>query len=124
MGKLLFITPCPVPENIENQSDGVVRKIYQQYQAFQQLFDTYLLGYVEKKIALYHNGEIKILSSVKIKQLRRFRLYEVANHLIGENRVPYCYARHDRSNKKIHRYAEKYKRDGRANYFGNSHISL
>ena len=52
MGKLLFITPCPVPENIENQSKGVVRKIYQQYQAFQQLFDTYLLGYVEKNRAV------------------------------------------------------------------------
>lgn len=99
MEKLFYVAPCQLQLS-GNQSDGIAKKLYSQYRIFQKYFDTYLFGYVGKDVGVYHDDRLIVRFSIRIKALRRFRLYEVVNRLIVENKPSFCYVRYGRSNKK------------------------
>ena len=99
MEKLFYVTTSPLKLS-GDQSDGIAKKLYSQYRIFQKYFDTYLFGYVGKDVGVYHDDRLIVRFPIRIKALRRFRLYEVVNRLIVENKPSSCYVRYGMSNKK------------------------
>lgn len=110
MEKLIYITQCEL--NGVEISSGVVEKVLSQTETFQDAFDTYLLGYTGNRIALFHGGKTQYLSTCRIKELRRFKLYTAAEKLIRQEKIACCYIRYGYSNGRFVAMLRKIKKMG------------
>lgn len=92
MHKLIYIYPGIINDNF---SDGVNKKIWQQFHEMNKKFDMYLIGYDDDGFILYHdNMNKKIRSNSSNIIHRKHFLYKLASETIRENKIGCVYIRY------------------------------
>lgn len=83
--KLVYIFTYQLPaDSRESKANGVVNKIWNQYEIFQKSYDTYLLGYAENGIGLFHEGKITIMPNSFPRAPRRWNLFAAGKKIAQE----------------------------------------
>ena len=94
MDKLLFIAR----NDILTGTSSVGKKVYRQYRALSEYFDTYLISQTETKIILTHNGKSEVIEDVKKRNRMLKRISEYTVTIAYSKGCKYIYIRYPKSN--------------------------
>ena len=109
MDKLLVFTK----NDVLSEKSSVGRKVYNQYRAFSEMFDTYLMSISENKIVLIHKGKTKIVAEFDhwFKAMAAF--YKCANECVKKYNIPYVFIRYPMSDQLFINMLKKMKKTSR-----------
>lgn len=85
MKKLVYIFTNKLPDvSGESNGNGVIKKIWNQYEIFRKSYDTYLLGYTGNQIGLFHEDKITIMPNSFPRAPRRWNLFAAGKKIAQE----------------------------------------
>lgn len=95
MKKLVYIFTYKLPDvSGESNGNGVIKKIWNQYEIFRKSYDTYLLGYTGNQIGLFHEDKITIMPNSFLKVPRRWNLFAAGEKIAQEMGASFFYIRY------------------------------